>query len=449
MSDNSSDSSQGKHGDIAKKLTRYFWFLAAFFHLIWLIILQPGVFLIHGPLHFRRIWQRLWNEYLAYSIEDRIISPATILFFTRSKSMNEHIWLKVWQRRRYENGNQNTENRQWERDIDNLLDGWDFNRRFAPGVYMGIAPIKELHEEAHLIQRGRLMFLPTKSSLKPGTEYVLVMRHLPENQRLDKQLIACSSSTLEERMEFLAKEVARVHKRLKKSPEDMGTYKSLSSKLSLNAGLFERALDQLASMDEDQNLDISEYRTIIQLLKKACSEYEPLFNERYSGGHIRRCHGDLKTTNLWVRPEKKLWRFKRSAQQLLLLDCVDFRPDFCHIDTLSDIAMLAVDIEARLSHESRNGDQALSLSQRFLNFYLDGVQENGELFWSLLEYYMSEKAIVCTYVSILFDNKPEMGKEYLKIALSHASRLKNLQDPVEKMPAPQKEEAGVVHSYSN
>ena len=120
----------------------------------------------------------------------------------------------------------------------------------------------------------------------------------------------------------------------------------------------------------------------------------------------------------------------------------------CHIDTLSDIAMLAIDIEARLLHEHKDEKRARAISTLLLNSYLGEVQENSERSWSLLEYYMVEKAIVCAYVSILFDNMPDMGKEYLKVALYHANRLKNLQDPVKKVLVSE-EEAGAVHSYSN
>ena len=43
--------------------------------------------------------------------------------------------------------------------------------------------------------------------------------------------------------------------------------------------------------------------------------------------------------------------------------------------------------------------------------------------WPLLRYYMTEKAMVCAYVSILYDKQPELGERYLDIAYVHAQQL--------------------------
>jgi len=62
-----------------------------------------------------------------------------------------------------------------------------------------------------------------------------------------------------------------------------------------------------------------------------------------------------------------------------------------------------------------------------LHSYLSEMQEDRESVEPLLEYYLTEKAIVCSYVSILFDNQQhELGEKYLQIAYSHARRLQKL-----------------------
>ncbi len=85
--------------------------------------------------------------------------------------------------------------------------------------------------------------------------------------------------------------------------------------------------------------------------------------------------------------------------------------------------MLAVDLE-RLCGDPGPVDQ-------FLESYLSGMKEDVQKVKPLLEYYITEKAMVCMYVSVLFDGhegerKYVMAKDYLRIALSHAKRLKEL-----------------------
>jgi len=41
----------------------------------------------------------------------------------------------------------------------------------------------------------------------------------------------------------------------------------------------------------------------------------------------------------------------------------------------------------------------------------------------LLEYYMTEKAMICAFMSILYDQLPTLGEKYLDVAFAHAQRL--------------------------
>ncbi len=89
----------------------------------------------------------------------------------------------------------------------------------------------------------------------------------------------------------------------------------------------------------------------------------------------------------------------------------------------------AIDLEMHLSDGL---DQNIEthcgqiLAKHFLLTYLLAVQENSEVAWPLLEYYMTEKAMVCAYVSILYDMLPDQGEKYLNIALSHAQKLEKM-----------------------
>lgn len=117
-----------------------------------------------------------------------------------------------------------------------------------------------------------------------------------------------------------------------------------------------------------------------------------------------------------------------SSARLLALDCIDFNPDFCHIDTLSDIAMLAIDLEMHLSKQQNpraDAHRARNFTMHFLETYLNETGENSIMTWDLLQYYMLEKAIVCAFMCALHDkyvkNKENLMSclKYLDLFLTH------------------------------
>jgi aminoglycoside phosphotransferase family enzyme len=233
------------------------------------------------------------------------------------------------------------------------------------------------------------------------------MRTLKLEQRLDYQLI-----NKEIDIDSLAREVAQMHRRLEQpSGSDIyGRPDRIAAKLNLNNELFLDAMNELFSSGYNNHVWIG------ACLKDACNTYASLFENRCKEGHIKRCHGDLKVTNLWIGSFPTHY----FQSKLLALDCIDFKPEFCFIDTLSDVAMLAVDLERLYPQETE-------LAKHFLHSYLSDMHEKHEFVEPLLEYYLTEKAIVCSYVSILFDDQQyELGKKYLQIACRHAERLRKL-----------------------
>jgi aminoglycoside phosphotransferase family enzyme len=346
---------------------------------------------------------------LPYPIKDRLISPTTQVVFTESKLVEIPICLKVWQRHRVQ-GDVATQ-------IRYLLEGFIFNQHCAPGVYLGIAYLEGLSESGQTFQRGRITVRPRKSSLEHG-EYASVMKALKIDWRLDRCL------DREERplatrdgMEFLAKEIARLHRKAKQSSSQKGQPETILKKIQFNTMRFSQALEKLSQI----GFDASAYRQINHLMENAWVTLEHDFERRRDYGHIKRCHGDLKLTNLWIRPP--LAKFPQP--QLLALDCIDFNPDFCYIDTLSDAAMLAMDLQMHLlnSKFSGEGDRLVEV---FIDTYLKEMKENSASISAILQYYVTEKAMVCTYVSILIDNDPLLSKKYVTQVYQHAEKLQTL-----------------------
>jgi len=378
----------------------------------------------------KRIYPRL-----GYPIVEEIVSTTTRVIFTIRKQNRQPICLKLW-------NFENICNPQLViRDKAYLIEGFEFNRRFTPSVYFGIAPVDTGEEQlmqAKKIRRGKLIEKPKERDIKSGMKYVLVMRRLNENSRLDHQIYNQKLSDQDD-FEFMASEIARMHQRLTNSPDDKGKPSSIRTKLEINMQLFSKSLqmltgdsDKLCIQAQDDSI-IEQNLWINRTMAQAYSRYIDLFQQRYDSHNIKRCHGDLKTTNLWVEQEKfNLSGLIKQPRQVFAIDCIDFNPEFCHIDTLSDIAMLVIDLELLLltdwltdtsNSNERDGE---SLIRYFLDCYLCEMREDREKWNPLLEYYMTEKAMVCAYVSILYDERPIIGKKYLEVALNHAQRLNTL-----------------------
>lgn len=353
---------------------------------------------------------------LEYGVDDEQLSYATHVIFPAAP--HENICLKLWV-----HGDDELYNLRNNAICNGyLLEGLDFNRQFAEGVHVGIVQVIEQEKEKLLC--GPVIEHPVIDQLDINKPYALMMRRLPASARLDHRLSrlgACGG------VDFLARSIAAMHEQLYPSSQADKSLKYIPEKLALNTKLFERALNRLVQ----EEFNIEPYRRINDLMIEAQKNLDWLFERRVEGGFIKRCHGDLKTANLWLEPHDTSSP-NQSSHRLLALDCVDFNPKFCHIDILSDISMLAVDLEMRLPRFLRTtgaNKYSRSRDKSFLGMYLQYLKErhlqveSPWYTWPLLEYYMTEKAMVRSYMSILYDGLPTLGKKYLRVALNHAKGL--------------------------
>ncbi len=349
----------------------------------------------------------------SYPINARLISPTTQVVFTESKRAGIPICVKVWQRQRVKADKATQQ-------IRCLLEGFRCNQRWAPGIYLGMAYLETLSEDAQTFQRGRVTVWPRASKLEHG-EYASIMKVLELDWRLDQRLDSRETSfATVDNMKFLAKEIARLHRRAKQSPRQRGLPASIQEKLDFNLGRYKQALAKLAQNGVDTSAYPS-YEDMKELMSKARSSLEDVFNQRHDQHHIKRCHGDLKLTNLWIRPASGVF----SRQALLALDCIDFNPDFYHIDTLSDVAMLAMDLQMHLQNGPHK-DECDTLVETFIATYLQEAKEQRKSVATILQYYITEKAIVCAYVSILLDDDQKRGNKYLSLLNQQAKILGGL-----------------------
>jgi aminoglycoside phosphotransferase family enzyme/predicted kinase len=101
--------------------------------------------------------------------------------------------------------------------------------------------------------------------------------------------------------------------------------------------------------------------------------------ERLAAGRVRECHGDLHVDNLaWL------------DGQLTAFDCLEFDPALRWIDTISEVAFLAMDLQARQRHD---------LAHAFVDAYLEASGDADGL--PLLRRYAVYRALVRARVSRL------------------------------------------------
>ncbi|GHO75759.1 hypothetical protein KSD_35300 [Ktedonobacter sp. SOSP1-85] len=370
-----------------------------------------------------------------YTIQKRLISPATIVLKVADKT--SHKCIKLW--RPFKNDIYDTV----DTNKNNIytLQGLAFNRQFAPEVYLGIAPIiSPFHEYARTITLGTLLSAPTEDDLKANKKYAVVMDFLNQDWRLDQQIRRRSLPT-EEDIEFLAKEIAHMHEQARPVSSSYGSLEELSNKWELNKKHLKEALTHpsLERIDKTliKSLNIS---ASLNTMDNALEIYKKEFLARSLC--LKHCHGDLKTNNLWLIPKplsvsetkqnnagndtKLEWKSKR----LKVLDCIDFNPLFSYIDPLSDAAMLIMDLEEQLTSLTKT-DLPKRCGDAFLKEYLTHTTKNTDTFDKgylipIMEFYIAEKAIVCAYVSILSDRRPHLGLRYLLIAQKHINTLSNI-----------------------
>ncbi len=304
------------------------------------------------------------------------------------------------------------------------LEALHWNPKFTSNVYLGLAPILapdletlkrlkvDMPRDQRKISIGKLSTDPyeLEQTSDPKSEYALVMKSLPDKYRLDHLLLQYPNegnptiqhllAGLLERIIEIQKTQPSVHDQCDKDGLQWGSYQQLIKKLDHNFGLFKRIANKDARLHQQYAFLTKRLRKIVR-----CASLQYYFQLRVSQGYIKRCHGDLKADNIWL---------EENEHRIHILDAIDFNPSYCHIDTLSDIAMLVIDVQAYT--------QTPAIANYLISSYLQqtGLQ-NDMAAQTVLRYYLVEKAIVRAAVNIAFDQEYNplahaLGKQFLKIA---------------------------------
>lgn len=251
----------------------------------------------------------------------------------------------------------------------------ELNRRIAPDVYLGLTEVTD-PVDPH------------------SAEPMLVMRRMPADRRL--AALTRSGAALDRPLRQLARLVAAFHAsaRRDESIDAQGRRDALSRRWADN-------IEQSRGF-RGELLDASGFDEVAQRVGRFLAGREPLFTDRIRRGRIVDGHGDLIAEDIFCLDDGPR-----------VLDCLEFDDTLRFVDTLDDVAFLAMDLE-RLGRP----DLADRLRHDYLEFSGDSAPP------SLWHHYLAYRAFVRVKVACLrheqgADDAAVVAADHLRLCLSH------------------------------
>jgi hypothetical protein len=265
------------------------------------------------------------------------------------------------------------------------------NRRLAPDVYLGVVPITRSSEGRHAVDG-------------PGeiVDYAVHMRRLDDADRADHRLEAGSLS--HEDVERVAQRIARFHAEAHRDERvaRCGGLDVIRRNITEN---FEQTAKHLDTyLDHAQALELRSAQLAF------LDDHASLFEARVPHAIVEG-HGDLRLEHVYL-----------TADDLRVLDCIEFNERFRHGDVAADVAFFAMD----LTHHRR-----ADLAEHFVSSYARAANDFD--LYALIDFYESYRALVrgkiAAFVSAdegaTFEVRERAAREarqYFVLALASARR---------------------------
>jgi aminoglycoside phosphotransferase family enzyme/predicted kinase len=263
----------------------------------------------------------------------------------------------------------------------------DVNRRSAPEIYLGVAPV--------LRRGGRLTLGAVGETPEHAVDWLVVMRRFDEEGLLDR--MAARGALTPELMAALGARVAAFHD---------GLPAIASGFCSPDDYRHSVAADVRQMREAGDRLDPPTSEALAAAMPRSIEPFVDLVARRVAAGAIRRCHGDLHLRNIVTL-----------NGQPVPFDAIEFSDKIANIDVLYDLAFALMDL-------ARQGLGALA--NRLLNEWLWRVGEaegaSHEEALALLPMFLARRAAIRAYVDSAVtavsgaDNAP--ARAYQKAALA-------------------------------
>ena len=280
------------------------------------------------------------------------------------------------------------------------------NRRLAPHVYLGVAPV--LADAA-----GRFRFGPTSSpedAAMPGTlveggtvvDYAVVMVRLPDEAMLESLVRAGRASS--DLLADIARFVAKFHAAIPTS-EHIASF----GRLEVIRGNWEENFAQMRPYI-GRTIDADSYDRLAGYIHSFMEHRARLFASRVRDGYIRDCHGDLRLQHVYLLDGSDTSASR--PYSIVILDGIEFNERFRYSDVASEIAFLAMELDA--AHRT-------DLSQVFVESYIAATGDDP--LHELLPFYECYRACVRGKVSSFQLDEAEVPPPQREAAYQQAAAL--------------------------
>ncbi len=239
----------------------------------------------------------------------------------------------------------------------------DINRRMAPEIYLGVAPV--------LRRRDGLVLGYVGETADAAVDWLVVMRRFDDEALFDR--LADKGALTSELMAALGARVAAIHDDLPAIRDGFGRPDDYRHSV---------AADVRQMREQGTRLDPNLSEALAEAMPNSLEPFIDLVARRVEAGAIRRCHGDLHLRNI-VLIDGKPTPF----------DAIEFSDRIANIDVLYDLAFALMD----LGHRGMR-----PLANRLLNEWLwrigDLPDASHEEALALLPMFLARRAAIRAYV---------------------------------------------------
>lgn len=225
------------------------------------------------------------------------------------------------------------------------------NRRLAPDIYLDVAAVSG--------SPARLS--PAEAADTPVLEWAVRMRAFPADATLDRAAVVEVAQ-----IDAIADRLADFHAQAASAPADseFGAPEVVMQPIRENFEQLRQLLPRFAQLRAQQ----ARLEALRTWSEATFQRLTPHLRQRKATGFVRQCHGDLHLGNIaWVN------------EAPLIFDCIEFNPRLSHIDMVSEMAFLGMDLTARGREDlawrvldrwlMHSGDHAGLVAYRFYQVY--------------------------------------------------------------------------------
>jgi aminoglycoside phosphotransferase family enzyme len=259
------------------------------------------------------------------------------------------------------------------------------NRRLAPDIYLGVVPV---------VKRAGGIFLEGEGEI---LDYAVKMKRLPEERKMDHLLE--KDAVAKGGVEKIAEIIADFHSKIETITDAGYSSPEIVKKQVDDLALHKETIEEACRMGSKVDFMLGKTAGFME-------KNGELFVKRQKDGRIKDCHGDLHSANIFL------------ADKIYIFDCIEFSKDFRYIDTSSEIAFMAMDLDAFGKEE---------LAEAFVKRYVE-LSGDGELLL-LLDYYKCYRANVRAKIAAIeYSQKPNEDSKrriakYCRLMERYAKRL--------------------------